>query len=127
VTTLVGVGLAFAGGAAGSVTRFLTARGVGRRLPDLPVGTLAVNLAGCVLIGAWAGLAEVGRLPEPYDVLLAVGFTGGFTTFSTLSYESVRLAEEGLWLWAVLNPVVSLLAGLACVGAGLRLGSGVGL
>jgi len=87
-----------------------------RALPDfgLPVGTLLVNVVGCLLLGLLAGLAESRNLiREEARLLLMVGLLGGFTTFSTFGYETLDLARgSDKWL-----SLVYVLASV-CVGVG---------
>lgn len=111
------------GGALGATSRFLVDRAVADRVEsDLPLGTLAVNCSGSFLLGLLTGVALGAGLPAPVKALLATGFCGAFTTFSTWSFETVRLLERGELMPASLNVAVSLAAGLALGGAGLALG-----
>lgn len=95
------------GGALGTGVRYLVAIGAARWLgAGFPYGTLAVNVAGCFLIGL---IQEVGTatllLPDTTRLFLTTGIMGGLTTYSTFSYETLRLAEEGAWLQVVANVV----------------------
>ena len=113
--TLLFVGL---GGAAGSILRYLTDRRVQLwRDSVFPWGTLTVNVVGSFVLGFLSGWA----LSDGPHALLAVGFCGGLTTFSTFGYETVRLFLEKTRLYAVLNVVVTTLAGLASGALGLLL------
>jgi CrcB protein len=116
------------GGAIGSVLRYLiatfaqrhtelaTARWAGHALP---VGTLAVNLIGCFLIGALASLFLRHTVPhEQYRLALMVGVLGGFTTFSAFGLDSFVLLQRGHWGLAVLNVLASCGGGLIAVAAG---------
>ena len=92
VQTLI---LVAAGGAAGSVLRYLVGVGALRAFgPGFPWGTLAVNVAGSVAIGALAGVLTGPR--AGLSPLLVAGFLGGFTTFSTFSLDELRLWLGGL-------------------------------
>jgi fluoride exporter len=128
VSALGDLALVFAGGGVGAAARHAVARLVARSSvgAELPLGTLAVNLSGSLFLGMVTGWAERGLSPAA-QLLLATGLAGGYTTFSTLSYETVRLAEEGLWRAALLNPAVSLVAGLAAFAGGIALTQGVGV
>ncbi|MDP6745365.1 MAG: fluoride efflux transporter CrcB, partial [SAR324 cluster bacterium] len=103
------------GGACGSVSRFLVAREMGRRLGDfLPYGTLAVNVLGSLALG-WLATVFLDR-PEINSALrlgIAVGFLGAFTTFSTFSLESVQLLLNGAVWRAMLNIAVNT---VVCLG-----------
>jgi CrcB protein len=114
-----------AGGALGSVARFLLTAFVLRVSGSLfPLGTFAVNLAGCIVFGVIAGAAE-HRLPlaPGTRLFLLVGLLGGFTTFSSYAFESFALVREGQFLWASINIAGQVVAGLAGVWAGYVLAS----
>ncbi|HWH96466.1 MAG TPA: fluoride efflux transporter CrcB [Baekduia sp.] len=120
MSAAVALGLGLLGGA-GAVGRFLLDGAVGRRLGRaFPYGTLAVNLSGALVLGLLAGAALNG---DAYK-LWGVGLVGGFTTFSTWTLESHRLAEEGRGALTALNFVVSLLLGVVAVWVGRQLGGG---
>ncbi|WP_410669217.1 fluoride efflux transporter CrcB [Amycolatopsis sp. cmx-4-68] len=121
--TLVLVAL---GGAAGSVLRYLTDRRVQLRTDSpFPWGTLTVNVAGSFLLGFLSGWLLHGAEPSSVRSLAAVGFCGGLTTFSTFGYETVRLFLEKTRLYAVLNVVATVVAGLAAGVLGLLLAAAV--
>lgn len=110
------------GSAMGGVARYacsgLVARWVGG---TFPWGTLFVNVAGSLLIGALAALsAPDGRLLLTPDTraLMMIGLCGGFTTFSSFSLETFNLARDGEWLWAGGNVLVSVVICLTAVWLG---------
>ena len=114
------------GGAAGSVLRYLIARAIDHRAPaataDFPLGIFAVNVAGALLLGLIAtALLERASVSEPIRLALTVGLLGGFTTFSTLSFDSLALIDAGRWHIALLNLAASAAAGLAAVWLGQQL------
>ena len=113
-----------AGGAIGSVLRYL-ASGFVQRLDfwgSFPAGTLAVNLIGCTVLGLLGGLSDSRYLFGPSARLFVfIGLLGGFTTFSTFSYETLALIRAGEAAKAALNVSASLLLCLA----GTWLGYGV--
>ncbi|WP_410632756.1 fluoride efflux transporter CrcB [Amycolatopsis sp. cmx-4-83] len=114
------------GGAAGSILRYLTDRRVQTwRDSPFPFGTLTVNIAGSFILGFLSGWLLHGAEPSSIRALVAVGFCGGLTTFSTFGYETVRLFLEKTRLYAVLNVVVTVVAGLAAGAAGLLLATAV--
>ncbi|MEU4526491.1 fluoride efflux transporter CrcB [Amycolatopsis sp. NPDC024027] len=114
------------GGAAGSVLRYLTDRKVQQwRDSPFPFGTLTVNIAGSFILGFLSGWLLHGAEPSSVRALVAVGFCGGLTTFSTFGYETVRLFLEKTRLYAVLNVVVTVLAGLTSGALGLALATAV--
>jgi CrcB protein len=89
---------------------------------DFPLGTLLVNLSGSLLLGLLAGAGLAHHLPATLEALLGTGFCGAYTTFSTWSYETVRLLEEGELLAAFGNVALSLAGGLVAAAAGIALG-----
>ncbi len=113
---LLGVGVL---GGIGAVGRFALDGVVSRRTGSrFPYGTLAVNLCGAFMLGVLVGAAVVG---DTYR-LVGVGLLGAFTTFSTLAFESHRLAEDGRPRIAVANVAVSLVLGLLLAFVGRELG-----
>lgn len=103
------------GGAAGSVLRYLLAGWVQKDSWSLPVGTLTVNVLGCLAIGFLATKFEASTVHPRVRVGVLVGVLGGFTTFSTFSWETLRLLRDGQWGTAWLNIFGSLF--LCLVGA----------
>ena len=107
------------GGALGAPLRYLIDLLIQARHDSvLPWGTFAVNVVGSVILGITAAAAVSTDLPGWVLPLVATGFCGALTTFSTFSYESVRLLEQGSTLAAAVNSVGSLVVGLtACAAA----------
>jgi CrcB protein len=105
-----------AGGAAGSVCRYLLGAWLqGRAGVAFPAGTLVVNITGSFLLGLFLRYAtDTPTLTPEWRAFLTIGFCGGYTTFSTFSYETVALMEDGQWpraaLYVALSVGVSLLA-----------------
>jgi CrcB protein len=114
--------LVMAGGAIGSVARYLVGRLALAWLgPDYPWGTLAVNLLGGFLMGTMAGtLARTGG-SEHTRLLIGVGVLGGFTTFSSFSLETVNMIERGDWGMALTYALVSVIGSVLALFAGLYL------
>jgi fluoride exporter len=109
-------------GAIGAVARFAVDGWVrGRLARRFPWGIVAVNVSGSLLLGLLAGLGVHAGLPAWPVTVLGAGFCGSYTTFSTLSWETVRLAEERARLLAVGNALGSLVAGVAAATAGIAL------
>lgn len=103
--------LVFVGAMAGAPLRYLTDRTVQNRHDSLfPWGTFSVNLAGCLILGGLAGTGTA--LPAPLLALIGTGFCGALTTYSTFSYETVRLLEQKLYFYAAMNVIISVIAGL---------------
>ena len=112
--------LVAAGGGIGAALRYLLGGWVASRLePDFPWGTFIVNASGCLLIGLVLGLVERGALPGEARLFLAVGVLGGYTTFSTFGYETLRLLGGGELFLATLNAFGQLALGLVAVYLGL--------
>ena len=112
-----------AGGFVGAPSRYLLDRAVTRRIEsDLPWGTFAINVTGSLLLGLLTGLAATGHLPDLAKALVATGFCGAYTTFSTFTFETVRLVEDGRLLEAAGNVLASVAVGLAAAGVGLAIG-----
>jgi CrcB protein len=116
--------LVAAGGALGSVLRYLVATAAIAWLgPTYPWGTLAVNLAGSFLIGLVQQAAvEALLIGEDARLFLTTGLLGGLTTYSAFSYETVVLLERGAWWPAWLNIVVTTVACLMLCFLGLSTG-----
>jgi CrcB protein len=112
-----------AGGFLGAVLRFQLAGAVFRLVPEwrFPLGTVLVNVTGCMAAGVLAGLIEKhDALGGQARLFLLVGVLGGYTTFSAFSLETVLLLQKGQLAAAVLNVLVSVLAGLGALWAGLK-------
>jgi CrcB protein len=109
------------GGAVGSVIRYVVGIAVqGRSGLDLPVGTLLVNISGCLLLGFLIhyALATPALTPE-VRALLTTGLCGGYTTFSAFSYETVALIQDGDWRRAVLYVGLSVAGSILGVMLGI--------
>ena len=112
-----------AGGCLGSICRYLVQQGFARLLAgSFPTGTLLVNVAGSFLIGiVYAWSEKNGLLSAEGRLFLATGFCGGFTTFSTFSYEMLLLLRQGAPGYALLYAATSVLAILLATAAGIYL------
>jgi len=113
------------GGACGALLRHGLGALVHRNFAPtgtFPWGTLAVNVVGCLAIGALAGL-DLRGLPLPYGarLLLVVGLLGGFTTFSSFGIETFRMLHAGEFAPALLYVGLTNLAGLGAVALGFRI------
>lgn len=113
--------LVMAGAAVGAPLRYLVDRTVQSRHDTLlPWGTLAVNVIGSLVLGVVLGAVGAGTAPTFLQPLLGAGFCGGLTTYSTFSYETLRLVEEDAVAFAVANVAVSVVAGLGAAFLGLE-------
>lgn len=110
------------GAAVGAPSRWLLDQSVqSRHRSNFPVGTLAINVAGSLLLGLLLG----GAASDASLVALAgTGFCGAFTTFSTFGYETVRLVEQGHYARALTNVGLSLGLGLSAAYAGWAIAHG---
>ncbi|MFJ7216773.1 fluoride efflux transporter CrcB [Amycolatopsis sp. NPDC098790] len=114
------------GSAAGSILRYLTdLRVQAWRKSPFPFGTLTVNVVGSFILGFLSGWLLRGAEPSSVRALVAVGFCGGLTTFSTFGYETVRLFSEKARRYAVLNVLVTVVAGLVSGTLGLLFATAV--
>lgn len=110
------------GGGAGALLRYLVA-GWAQSLSggSFPLGTLVVNVTGCLVIGVLAAVfAGPQLIAEEYRVAVLVGVMGAFTTFSTFGWETFSLAQDGQAQLALANLVLSNTLGLAAVWIGYR-------
>jgi len=114
------IALVALGGSAGSVLRYLTSLWVTKQFPNtFPLGTFIVNITGCFIIGFLLGLSIFQNLQNnELKLLLIVGFCGGYTTFSALSSESLRLLESGNYWTFALYITGSIVLGLMAVWGG---------
>ena len=111
-----------AAGAVGAPLRYLVDGAIGDRVEGaFPWGTFVVNVTGSLALGFLTGLALYHAFPKTPKVILGAGFCGAYTTFSTFTYETVRLAEEGAAVEAFRNAAATLLAGAAAAAVGLAL------
>jgi len=112
-----------AGGAIGSMARYLLAGFVQRLVtPYFPTGTFAVNVIGCLVVGFVGGIATMRSDFSPEARLfLIVGLCGGFTTFSAFGWETFELISKDALVLAAVNIVGQFTAGLLAVWAGVAL------
>ena len=110
-------------GAAGAVARYGVTLAVAifwRR--DFPLATFLINVSGSFILGFFATLAAERAAIDPlWRLLVATGFVGAYTTFSTFEYETERLTESGALTWGIVNILTSVLAGFIAVRLGVIL------
>lgn len=114
------IGLA---GALGALSRYLLGRFVAQRAgPSFPLGTLIINVSGAFVIGLLAALAGRKLINPQQQLILATGFLGGYTTYSTMNWEGGQLMRSGGTLRGFGYLGVSLLLGLIAIALGMALG-----
>lgn len=113
--------LVFVGGGLGAMARFFVTTTLAGKFGNFPLGTMAANIFGSFLMGLVVGIIAGRSNFEPLRLFAAVGFLGGFTTFSSFSAETLTLIQGGQIFSAAANILVSVVAGLAACLAGLSL------
>ncbi|MDN3593344.1 fluoride efflux transporter CrcB [Zunongwangia endophytica] len=114
--------LVFLGGGLGSVCRYLISRALNSTGTNLPWGTFTVNILGSFLIGLFLGIAiKNNTLNSATNLILATGFCGGFTTFSTFSFENQALLRSGDYYNFVIYALATLIIGISSTFFGLFL------
>jgi len=113
---LIGVG-----GALGALSRYgisTVAKNISSS--ELPFGTFVANMIGCFAIGVVAALAtESSYISKELQAALTIGFLGGLTTFSSFSYETIRLAGTQDWRYSLANALANVLVGVSMTIAGM--------
>ena len=122
MTPLLFLLLAVAGGVGASSRLLVDGIIRSRSRGTLPWGTITINVTGSFLLGLVTGLAAAQLLPEEWKLIVGSGFLGGYTTFSTASFETVRLLQERKPLAAALNGLGTIVAAAGAAGLGLWLG-----
>ncbi|MET9732100.1 fluoride efflux transporter CrcB [Streptomyces sp. NPDC006458] len=118
--------LVVVGGMIGAPLRYLTDRAVQSRHDSvLPWGTFVVNISGSLILGLLTGAAVAGAAGSHLQLLLGTGLCGALTTYSTFSYETLRLTEDGARGYALANAAGSVLVGLGAAFAGVALARAV--
>lgn len=114
------------GAAVGAPARYWTDRWLqSTHRSGFPWGTFTVNVVASLVLGAITGLAAVAAVSPALAVLIGTGFCGALSTWSTLGFETVRMAEDRAWTLAVFNVVASVLAGLGAAGLGFAVAAAI--
>jgi CrcB protein len=114
--------LVFFGGGFGSILRYIIGKYLNNTENGIPYGTFAANILGSLLIGVILGLAAKNdTLSQSQTLLLATGFCGGFTTFSTFAYENHVFLKSGDFLSFAIYTVASFVIGFIAVFLGIYL------
>ena len=118
--------LVITGAAVGAPLRYLTDRAVQRRHDTVfPWGTFAVNVFGSLVLGIIAGAVAAGGASPEVQLAVGTGFCGALTTYSTFSYETLRLLEGDARLLAAANVFASIAAGLAAAFLGVAISQAI--
>jgi CrcB protein len=113
------------GALVGAPARYMTDRAVqSRHDTAFPWGTLTVNIVASVVLGMLTGAAS--HVDPHVIALVGTGFCGALSTYSTFSYETLRLTVEGARFYAVANVVLSVVAGIGAAALGLSIGMSLG-
>ncbi len=114
--------LTFLAGASGAVMRFLLDAWTKQRWRSpFPLATVVINVTGSLLLGVLAGLVLFHDQSSMWQTVIGTGFCGGYTTFSTASFETVRLIQQGRRTLALSNAVVSLVLSVGACALGVAL------
>ncbi|MEU1329366.1 fluoride efflux transporter CrcB [Streptomyces sp. NPDC005865] len=118
--------LVIVGGMIGAPLRYLTDRAVQKRhRTEFPWGTFTVNAAGCLILGLLTGAVTAGAATAQTHLFLGTGLCGALTTYSTFSYETLRLAERGAGAKATANALGSVVVGLGAAFAGVAVAEAI--
>ncbi|HEY2649613.1 MAG TPA: fluoride efflux transporter CrcB [Puia sp.] len=111
------------GGGLGSILRYVISAFVGKHVPLVfPLGTLLVNISGCFLIGVFYSMsARHNGFNPDWRLFLITGICGGYTTFSTFSYDGLILLKQGSGLSFMIYVIGSVVVGLLATFAGVAL------
>jgi fluoride exporter len=118
--------LVILGAGVGAPLRHLSDRAIQSRHDTVfPWGTFTVNVSACLILGVVTGAVVAGAAPHSLQILLGTGLCGALSTYSTFSYESMRLVEQGSRFFATANVVVSVGAGLGAAFLGATIAQAV--
>ena len=119
MTVWIVLALSAAGGVGAALRLIVDGVVKARTRMAYPLGTTLINITGSFLLGLVTGLALSHFLPVEWRLILGTGLLGGYTTFSTASFETVRLAQDGRYLASTINGFGMLAGALLAAGLGL--------
>ena len=118
--------LVITGAAVGAPLRYLSDRAIQSRHDTVfPWGTFTVNVVGSLILGLITGAVAAGGASPQVQLAVGTGFCGALTTYSTFSYETLRLLEDDARLFAAANVVASIVAGLGSAFLGVAIGQAI--
>jgi fluoride exporter len=115
--------LIFIGGGLGSLSRFSLSKFIQENIDKtFPFGTLSVNILASIILGIFVGMVEIKSLASPnYKALIAIGFCGGFSTFSTFSNDTLQLIQNNRILEALTNILLNVILCILATFGGITL------
>ena len=125
MTAVTALLVCFAGGLGAALRLVLDGLIRDRFRSTYPVGTTLINITGSLLLGLLAGLSAGQLVPHQWQLIIGTGLLGGYTTFSTASFETVALIEDHRYVVAALNGFGLLIASTAAAAIGLITGLAV--
>ena len=115
--------LIFVGGGLGSITRFMLGKYIQEQfMRNFPFGTLGINILASLILGLLLGMFEAKTLVNPnYRAFIAIGFCGGFSTFSTFSNDTLQLIQNNRFSEALLNILLNVVLCILATFGGITL------
>lgn len=123
MTPLIFIALSLAGGLGAAARLFVDGFVKFHTRATFPLGTLLINVSGSLVLGLLLGLSMAFIVPDTVYLVAGTGFLGGYTTFSTASFESVRLLQERRYLASLANGLGMAVLCVGAAGGGFWLGS----
>ncbi len=118
---MIKFGLVFLGGGIGSMLRYAVSGFFLSSQMKFPLGTFAANLISSFILGLLLGVHLSSELSENQKILFLVGLCGGFSTFSTFSYESLQMLKNGDYMLSIAYVATSIIFSFAAIALGIRI------